>query len=162
MGNDLSVKPLAVRAMLTAGQKQIIYQIRELVLQEKSDWYPSMPTEQDLVIRALAQLARRYKVKWPSEPRKTKGNPPRKPEEFQPDRLYSIRAILTENQKNALEELRLTIQKGSEKASGHANLPTEQETVVRALADLTKSKGLEWPLRIPSVRPLWDKKAKSA
>lgn len=135
--------------MLTAEQKKIVYEIREKILRETVE-FPVMPTEQDLVIRALASLAKKHRVKWPSEPRKTKGNPLRKPE-FQEGRLYSIRAILTENQKNSLEELRDVIQKSSEKTSGFANLPTEQETVMRAFSDLAKSKGLEWPIRVPTV-----------
>ena len=83
MGNDLSVKPFAVRAMLTSDQKRTVYEIREKILQENLEGFPAMPTEQDLVIRALASLARKHKVKWPSEPRKTKGNPLRK--EADPD-----------------------------------------------------------------------------
>ena len=129
---DLAVKPFAVRAMLTAPQKEVMYLLRERIQREEEveRGYALVPTEQDVVIRAIALLCRKQRISWPSDPRKSKGNPPRRPEKFSADRLYSVRATLTEGQKTALESLREALQKSSEKRTGHANLPTEQETVI--------------------------------
>lgn len=151
---DLAVKPFAVRAMLSAQQKEAIYVLREHVRQEEEKLrsYALLPTEQDIVIRAIALLCKRYKIIWPSDPRKSKGNPPRRPETFVQNRLYSVRATLTESQKTTLEDLRETIQRVSEKQVGHANLPTEQETVIRALAELARSRKLDWPAHSTTTR----------
>lgn len=144
---DLAVKPFAVRAMLTAPQKEAMYVLREGIQREEEGerGYALIPTEQDVVIRAIALLCRKQKIVWPSDPRKSKGNPPRRPEVFDVKRLYSVRATLTEGQKSALEALREALQRSSEKRTGHANLPTEQETVIRALSDLARARHVDWP-----------------
>lgn len=153
---DLAVKPFAVRAMLTAPQKEAMYVLREKIQREEEveRGYAMIPTEQDIVIRAIALLCRKQKIPWPSDPRKSKGNPPRRPDSFDKKRLYSVRATLTEGQKTALEALREALQRSSEKRMGHANLPTEQETVIRALSDLARSRQVDWPTQAPSAAPV--------
>lgn len=153
---DPAIKPSAVRALLTARQKEALFALRECIhkQEEAGRGYTLLPTEQDVVIRGLSLLCRKLKVTWPSDPRKSKGNPSRRPAVFRQDRMYSVRATLTDGQKDALEALRHAIQRVSEKKRGHANLPTEQETVVRALGDLAKSKKIQWIMEVvtkPSV-----------